>query len=104
MKHTSNLSGPEFNALFANLRDLDSYLAAEGSNKHERARLLINTCISGGIIAGTNIVGVLVKLGFDRKHVGIALKAGTHRAPEWPDWGRRDDGTYHVPPQPVTDE
>ena len=102
MTHTSNLSSSEFNTLFASLRDLDKCLVTEGCHKHDRVQVLINACIAGGVNTGTKIVGVLVILGFDRKHVGIVIKAGTQRAPEWPNWGRGADGTYYVPAEPVT--
>jgi hypothetical protein len=91
---------PHINTLLGSLRDLDPHLTTAGLKKHDRAHTLINACISEGIDTGTRIIGVLAKLGFNKRHVGIALKAGTQREPEWPNWGRRDDGKYHAPPEP----
>lgn len=97
MAASTNLSSSDLNELFERLIGLDKCLESAGSNKHDRAHLLINACILGGIVSGTKIVGVLVKLGFDRRHVGVVLKAGTQVRPEWPEWGRRPDGTYFAP-------
>lgn len=90
--------GPE--ALFSGLRDLERQLASAGVNKHDRAHMLINACIGEGIDTGCHIVGVLASLGFDKRHVGITLKAGLQRDPEWPNWGRSEDGRYYAPPAP----
>ncbi len=68
--------------------------------KHERAHALINASISEGLDRGTRIIGVLAMLGFDKQHAAIILKAGTQREPEWPNWGRHDDGKYYAPPEP----
>jgi hypothetical protein len=60
--------------------------------------MLINACISEGINTGPRILDALALLGFDRKHAGLLLKGGIQQMPEWPNWGRREDGVYHVPP------
>ena len=91
---------PEINTLLRSLRDLDRRLTNAGMKKHDRAHVLINASISEGIDTGTRIIGVLAKLGFDKRHAGIMLKAGLQRAPEWPNWGCNDDGKYYAPPEP----
>ena len=89
---------PAIDSLFRGLRDLERHLTNAGVNKHDRAHVLINACITEGIDSGTRIIGVLAKLGFNKQHAGITLKAGLQREPEWPNWGRHEDGRYHAPP------
>lgn len=91
---------PGTEALFSGLRDLERHLTSAGVNKHDRAHMLINACIGEGVDTGCRIVGVLAALGFDKRHVGITLKAGLQRDPEWPNWGRSEDGRYYAPPEP----
>ncbi|MXO74822.1 hypothetical protein GRI40_06260 [Altererythrobacter aerius] len=97
MKSTTTLSGAEFNSLFGRLLSLQAHLRKSGADKHSQVDLLINAGIAGGLTTGTDIVGVLVRLGFDRKHAGIRLKAGVQHEPDWPYWGRLGDGTYYAP-------
>lgn len=87
-------------AIILRLRDLDEALMARKLNKHERANMLISSCIDEGVDSGSRIVGLLRELGFDRQHVGMLLKGGIQRHPEWPNWGRTDAGAYFVPPEP----
>lgn len=89
----------DINALFRSLRALDQSLLDSDVNKNDRAAMLISACIAEGIDTGKRIVGVLVRLGFTGQHVGMMLKYGLQRTPAWPNWGRRDDGTYFVPDQ-----
>ena len=84
-------------AVFRDLRELDKRLMDSKVKKHDRATVLINACISAGFTSGRRITGALATLGFNRRHAGIQLKAGFRNEPEWPYWGRRDDGTYYVP-------
>ena len=91
---------PDIDTLLRSLRDLDRQLISAGMKKHDRAHALINASISEGVDTGTRIIGVLTKLGFDKRHAGIMLKAGRQRAPEWPHWGCKDDGKYYAPPPP----
>ncbi len=93
----------DINAVFRRLRAFDQSLIAGKANKHDRAHMLINACISEGIDTGTRITGALEKLGLNRQHVGIRLTEGIQNEPEWPNWGRRDDGTYYAPPRPTPD-
>ena len=90
-------------AVFRCLRALDRTLRERKVNKHDRATMLINACICEGFTAGRRITGALEKLGLDRQHAGISLIVGLQNEPEWPYWGRRDDGTYYVPDRVLPD-
>lgn len=87
----------DINAVFRSLRALDQSLLDGKVNKNDRATTLISACIAEGFDTGKRIIGVLVRLGFNGQHVGMQLKHGLQRTPEWPNWGCRDDGTYYVP-------
>ena len=87
----------DVNAAFRRLRALDRTLLECKVNKDERATMLISACICEGFTAGRRITGALERLGLNRQHAGIRLMAGLQDDPEWPYWGRRDDGTYYVP-------
>ena len=93
----------DIDAVFRNLRALDQSLVDSGVNKNDRVLLLINACINQGIDTGARIVGTVVQLGFNRQHVGMTLKHGLQRQPEWPNWGRHDAGTYYAPEEVPTD-
>jgi hypothetical protein len=86
---------PGTEARVRSFRDLERHLT-----KHDRAHMLINACIGEGVDTGCRIVGVLAALGFDKRHAGIALKNGLQRDPEWPNWGRSEDGRYYAPAEP----
>jgi hypothetical protein len=62
--------------------------------------MLINACIGEGIDTGSRIIGVLARLGYNKQHAGITLKAGLKKEPKWPNWGRNQDGSYQAPPEP----
>jgi hypothetical protein len=104
MASTTMLSGTEFDNLFGSLLSLRAHLRKTSADKHSQVDLLINACITGGVNTGTNIVGVLASLGFDRKHAGIRLTAGVQYDPEWPYWGRRSDGKYYAPSEEQPDQ
>lgn len=91
---------PDINAVFRRLRAFDESLLMAKANKHDRAHLLINACISEGLNTGSRITGALERLGLNRHHAGICLAGGLQREPLWPNWGRREDGTYYAPPKP----
>ena len=99
MMPTCNAVEPNIGTSFSSLRDLDRHLTAAGLKKHDRAHMLINACLAEGFDEGGRILGVLARLGFDKRHVAIILKAGTQRQPEWPNWGRHDNGKYYAPPE-----
>lgn len=90
-------------ALFRRLRALDQALVDSKVKKHDRATMLINACISEGLISGRRITGALATLGFNRRHAGIQLEDGFRNEPEWPYWGRRDHGTYYAPDKMLPD-
>lgn len=93
----------DVSAVFRRLRALDQALQDSKVNKHDRATMLINACINEGLISGRRITGALATLGFNRQHAGIQLEDGFRKEPEWPYWGRRDDGTYYVPERALPD-
>lgn len=96
-------NGEALNVVFRRLRKLDRDLEDAGLNKNERVDTLINACITEGLDNGVRIVGAITKLGFTRRHVGIQLKTGLRRDPEWPFWGQRADGTYYAPARELPD-
>lgn len=92
----------DINAVFSSLRGLDQVLLDGKVNTNDRAIMLISACIAEGFDTANRIVGVLGRLGFNRRHVGLMLKHGLQRTPEWPNWGRHYDGTYFVPDRALT--
>lgn len=93
----SGTEGMDVNAAFRRLRALDKDLQARKINKDDRATMLISACISEGFTAGRQITGALAAIGLNRRHAGMRLMAGLQDEPVWPNWGRREDGTYYVP-------
>lgn len=99
----SQLSEIDVNAVFRRLRALDEKLLTDKVNNNDRVHMLINACISEGLNTGPRITGHLESLGLNRRHAGILLAKGRMREPLWPNWGRREDGTYYAPPMPLQD-
>jgi hypothetical protein len=85
--------------LLQRLQDLRTALSADGVNKNDQAAMLINALIEEGIDTGPRRVGALTELGFNQKHAGMMLRTGLKLKPKWPNWGRRKDGTYYLPPR-----
>jgi hypothetical protein len=83
------------------LRRLDARLVKDRVNRHDRAHMLINACITEGIDTGPVIITALVGLGFDGKHVGLRLHRDIRIEPVWPDWGRHESGQYFAPDMPA---
>ena len=94
----------DVNAAFRRLRALDRVLQDRKVNKDDRATMLINACIDVGFTAGPRITGALHTIGLNKRHAGMRLMAGLQVEPVWPYWGRREDGTYFVPPTPETEQ
>lgn len=82
-------------ALFGRLGRLKASLGS-GVNKHEAAIVLISACIEEGIRTGGGIVGALVTLGFNNKHVAMMLKEATGTSPEMHRWSRDQEGRYSL--------
>jgi len=66
------------------------------SNQHDKAIVLINACIEAGINTGKLIVGTLVCVGFNPRHIGKLLKdfRGTDLSRHY--WQRDQEGVYSV--------
>lgn len=90
-------------AFFRRLRQL--WLdCGEGMSKHEQARVLIRACIEEGLVNGKRIVGVLARIGFDRRHAGLTLGSLCGSNPALHDWWRDETGCYRLHPDPVNVE
>jgi hypothetical protein len=100
MTEPNKLPAAEFNAAYRRLLALQEHFETQGQNRHVQAHALIYACIGEGIDNGSQIVGVLGKLGFDKQHAGMTLQKGLQRQPEWPNWGLGPDGKYYAPPEP----
>lgn len=83
------------------LRQFDGRMAKDGINRHDRAHMLINACITEEIDTGPAIIDSLGSLGLNRRHVGKWLHANIREAPVWPDWGRHESGQYFAPDLPA---
>jgi hypothetical protein len=89
---------------FRRLREFNNELIRTKANKDERVDALINACISEGFNHGKRITGAIKALGYNRRHAGMRLNAGTRSEPEWPYWGKSDDGTYYATkPSPASE-
>jgi len=62
--------------------------------KHDRVIVLIQACISQGIVRGTQLVSVIKELGFNAQHVGMTLTKGRGDDPVR-HHRRREDGCAH---------
>lgn len=80
---------------FARLRGLLASFGPE-TNKHERVLVLISACIVEGMDTFARIIGALVRLGFNRKHVALLLKEGTGNSAEQHRWRKGADGRYSL--------
>jgi len=87
-------------ARYRRLEALDREITKGKANKHDRALMLISACISDGITAEQHIIGTVATVGFNHGHVAKLLKDGIRLKPEWPYWGRDENGRYFVPPVP----
>lgn len=77
------------------LADLRRLLAdLQGCNANDQARVLIQACLEEGIRKGSEIVATLVRLGFNKKHVGVMLAHGCGTNAKRFDWRKEPDGTY----------
>ncbi|GAB5349218.1 hypothetical protein [Alteriqipengyuania sp. 357] len=85
------------NAFFQRLHQLWRDCGAKAS-RHDTARVLITACIDEGVLEGPRIIGVLSKLGFNRKHVGKTLSQLTGPDPAKCDWYKDDAGKYRNHP------
>lgn len=82
----------DITAAFRALRALIKDCGRETS-RHDVATVVIKACIELGFTSGKRILGVLVRLGFDKAHAGIVLSRGTVAGL----WLRSDDGVYSLP-------
>lgn len=74
------------------LDGLRQLVADSGTNKHAQAGNIIIACIDEGIDTGAAIRKVGMTLGFDGKHMGIALSAGLKERR----WRRDATGRYNL--------
>ncbi len=61
----------------------------EDLNKNDKVHVLIAACISDGVNAGPQIVGVAKCLGFNPRHAGKILTLGAGHF-----WRRSEEGQY----------
>ncbi len=85
---TLPIDAPEevVNALFRDFRDL---MQACGTNKNDKADVLITALIDAGINTGPRIIGAAKRLDLDGQHAGIRLKEGIGQR-----WSRDRYGKY----------
>lgn len=81
----------ETTTLFRNLRKL---MAECGSNKNDRAIMVITALIESGIDTGPRIVGAMKQLDFNRQHAAMMLKEGLGRNRDQHRWSKDDEGKY----------
>lgn len=67
-----------------------------GVNKHDRADVLIEACISDGVVMGSEIIALAAQLGFTPGHVNIRLKLGAGGNPDVYRWQRDKEGRYSL--------
>lgn len=65
-----------------------------GSNKHDRAIVVIIALIGQGIDASERMMPILHRLGFNAQHIGIVLSRHTGDDPARHYWHRDDAGVY----------
>lgn len=80
-------------ALFARLSALLRKIAPV-SNKNDQVTALILACISEGIVARREIIGIGIHFGFKLFHVAQMLKYGTGIDADSGHWRRNPDGTF----------
>lgn len=68
-----------------------------GSNKNDRAIVLITACISDGVNTGPEIIASGVRLGLHAAHVALILNKDAGNSPGRHRWRRDDQGTYSLP-------
>lgn len=76
-------------AMFRRLGDYYRELQQDTNNKNDHARWLIAACLEEEIKTGSQIIGVLGRLGLDKAHVGAVLTKNKGQF-----WRRQLDGTY----------
>ncbi len=65
-------------------------------NLHDRADIVIEACISQGILTRSEIIAVTDRLGFTRGHIPIRLDAGTGTNPNLHRWRLGAAGRYSL--------
>jgi hypothetical protein len=75
-------------------RLLDARL--NGCTKHDQVRSLIEVCIAEGVTTGADIIAAIVKLGFDRSHVGLWLAKDCGPNAQRHRWFKCGDGFYRL--------
>jgi len=66
----------------------------DGCTMHDQVRTLIEVCIAEGVTTGSDIIGAIVELGFDRSHVGLWLAKDCGLHAERHHWFKDADGQY----------
>lgn len=66
------------------------------ASAHDKGIVLIQACIEAGYNKGGQIVGALVRAGFDAVHTRILLKKLCGETPDKYHWRRDENGVYHV--------
>lgn len=69
-------------------------LKACGSNKHDKALILIAACIGDGVNTKGSIIAAGKRAGLDSGHVAITLDRATGSIPTAHRWRRGADGVY----------
>ncbi len=71
-------------------------LASCGTNKHDRATVLISAAISEGVNTGSAIVALGGQVGLNKQHVGFILQREAGSDPVRHHWRRDERGIYHL--------
>jgi hypothetical protein len=90
-----NASEADVNAYFARRRALKQACGA-GASKTDQLIVVLNAMIADGIDAEGRLVGIALKLGFDRGHVGATLKNSAGTDPSRHPWLRSADRRYEL--------
>lgn len=82
-------------SLFGALRAQIDYCGPK-PNRHDLVTSLIEICIDQGVTKSGQIIGILVSIEFNPRHVAMMLRDGKGTDPERHRWRRRTDGSLEL--------